>query len=68
MMLRKLFRTLLLTLICAMALSIFLVLIMRWVNVPYSALMLERQLELISQERITVLNASGNPGTSYPTI
>ncbi len=45
MMLRKLFRTLLLTLICAMALSIFLVLIMRWVNVPYSALMLERQLE-----------------------
>ena len=45
MMLRKLFRTLLLTLICAMALSIFLVLIMRWVNVPYSALMIERQLE-----------------------
>ena len=44
-MLRKLFRTLLLTLICAMALSIFLVLIMRWVNAPYSALMLERQLE-----------------------
>ena len=44
-MLRKLFRTLLLTLVCAMALSIFLVLIMRWVNVPYSALMLERQLE-----------------------
>ena len=44
-MLRKLFRTLILTLICIMAFSILLVLIMRWVNLPYSALMLERQLE-----------------------
>lgn len=44
-MLRKLSRTLLITLLAVMALSILLVLIMRWVNLPYSALMLERQFE-----------------------
>ena len=44
-MLRKLSRTLLITLLAGMAFSILLVLILRWVNLPYSALMLERQLE-----------------------
>lgn len=44
-MLRKLFRTLLLTLLTCMALSIILVLLLRWVNLPFSALMLERQIE-----------------------
>lgn len=44
-MLRKLFRTLFFTFIACMALSMLLVLSMRWINLPYSALMLERQLE-----------------------
>lgn len=44
-MLRKLSRTLLLTLLTCIALSIILVLLLRWVNLPFSALMLERQIE-----------------------
>ncbi len=44
-LLRKLPRILLLTLLGSMLLSISLVLMMRWVNLPYSALMLERQID-----------------------
>lgn len=44
-MLRKLSRALLITLLSAIALSILLVLVMRWVHLPFSALMLERQFE-----------------------
>lgn len=44
-MLRKLSRTLVLTLLACMALSIILVLLLRWVNLPFSALMIERQIE-----------------------
>lgn len=44
-MLRKLSRTLLLTLLACMALSIVLVLLLRWVNLPFSTLMIERQIE-----------------------
>lgn len=44
-MIRKLPRILLLSLFGSMLLSILLVLMMRWVNVPYSALMLERQID-----------------------
>lgn len=44
-LLRKLPRMLVLTLLGSMLLSVLLVLMMRWVNVPYSALMLERQID-----------------------
>lgn len=44
-MLRKLSRTLVFTLLTCMALSIILVLLLRWVNLPFSALMIERQIE-----------------------
>ena len=43
-MLDKVLRTVLMTLFYLLALSVLLVLLMRWVNPPYSALMLERQL------------------------
>lgn len=43
-MLAKLLRTVLITLFACLAFSILLVLMLRWINPPYSALMLERQL------------------------
>lgn len=44
-MLSKLFRNLFITLLAVMALSVLLVLALRWINLPYSALMLERNVE-----------------------
>lgn len=43
-MLKKLLRTLSITLFSLLALSIVAVLLMRWVNLPFTALMLERQI------------------------
>ncbi|HHX35148.1 MAG TPA: monofunctional biosynthetic peptidoglycan transglycosylase [Gammaproteobacteria bacterium] len=43
-MFSKLLRTTLIAICSLLALSILLVLLMRWVNLPYSALMLERQI------------------------
>ena len=43
-MLGKILRTLFTLLFTALALSILLVLLLRWVNPPFTALMLERQL------------------------
>lgn len=65
-MLRKLFRTLFFALLASMALSILLVLMLRWLNPPYSALMLERHLQAYLAGEDYSSNRTWQPWQSLP--